>query len=158
MDITSINFRMWPSENISIRQYHTPRLLFTKLKQITICMVCLCMFLLGLYVIQRKLGDLGMNVLDGIPQKVSKPCIFVSNTGGLHAVRPAGHLHVAQHHFRVVHKIGVHPYSIGIGDQMQPIGLNIHQSVTLLAEDNLRCDLRAGSGLEGVVRQPDGAE
>ena len=44
MDITSINFRMWPSENISIRQYHTPRLLFTKLKQITICMVCLCMF------------------------------------------------------------------------------------------------------------------
>ena len=41
---------------------------------------------------------------------------------------------------------------------MHPIGLNIHQSVTLLEEDNVRCDLRAGSGLEGIIRQPDSAE
>ena len=56
-----------------------------------------------------------MNVLDGISQKIAKLCIFISNTGGLHAVRPADHLHVAQHHFRVVHKIGVHPDAIGVG-------------------------------------------
>ena len=35
---------------------------------------------------------------------------------------------------------------------------NIHQSVTLLEEDNVRCDLCAGSGLEGIIRQPDSAE
>ena len=115
-------------------------------------------FRLRLYVIQLKLGNLGMNVLDGIPQEVPKLCIFISNTGGLHAVRPADHLHVAQHHFRVVHKIGVHPDAIGVGGQMHPIGLNIHQSVALLEEDNVRCDLRAGSGLEGIIRQPDSAE
>ena len=99
-----------------------------------------------------------MNVLDSIPQEVPKLCIFISNTGGLHAVRSADHLHVAQHHFRVVHKIGVHPDAIGIGGQMHPIGLNIHHSVTLLEEDNVRCDLRTGSGLEGIVRQPDRTE
>ena len=73
-------------------------------------------------------------------------------------MRPADHLHVAQHHFRVVHKIGVHPDSIGVGGQMHPIGLNIHQSITLLEEDNVRSDLRTGSSLEGVVRQPDRTE
>ena len=109
-------------------------------------------------IVDFKFGNLGMNVLDGIPQEVPKLCIFISNTGGLHAVRPADHLHVAQHHFRVVHKIGVHPDAIGVGGQMHPIGLNIHQSVTLLEEDNVRCDLCAGSGLEGIIRQPDSAE
>ena len=99
-----------------------------------------------------------MNVLDGIPQEVPKLCIFISNTGGLHAVRPADHLHVAQHHFRVVHKIGVHPDSIGVGGQMHPIGLNVNQTVSLLEKDNVRCDLRAGSSLEGIIRQPDSAE
>ena len=99
-----------------------------------------------------------MNVLDGIPQEVPKLCIFISNTGGLHAVRPADHLHVAQHHFRVVHKIGVHPDAIGVGGQMHPIGLNIHQSVTLLEEDNVRCDLRAGSSLESIIWQSDCSE
>ena len=73
-------------------------------------------------------------------------------------MRPADHLHVAQHHFRVVHKIGVHPDSIGVGGQMHPIGLNVNQTVSLLEEDNVRCDLRTGSGLEGVVGQSDRAE
>ena len=115
-------------------------------------------FILRFKIVDFKFGNLGMNVLDGIPQEVPKLCIFISNTGGLHAVRPADHLHVAQHHFRVVHKIGVHPDAIGVGGQMHPIGLNIHQSVTLLEEDNVRCDLCAGSGLEGIIRQPDSAE
>ena len=109
-------------------------------------------------IVDFKFSNLGMNVLDGIPQEVPKLCIFISNTGGLHAVRPADHLHVAQHHFRVVHKIGVHPDAIGVGGQMHPIGLNIHQSVTFLEEDNVRCDLCAGSGLKGIIRQPDSAE
>ena len=99
-----------------------------------------------------------MNVLDGIPQEVSKLCIFISNTGGLHAVRSADHLHIAQHHFRVVHEICVHPDSIGVGGQMHPIGLNIYQTVSLLEEDNVRSNLRSGSGLEGVVRQPNRTE
>ena len=99
-----------------------------------------------------------MNVLDGIPQEIPKLCIFISNAGGLHAVRPADHLHVAQHHFRVVHKIGVHPDSIGVGGKVYPLRLNVNQPVTLLEEDNVRCDLRAGSGLEGVIRQPDRTE
>ena len=73
-------------------------------------------------------------------------------------MRPADHLHIAQHLFGVVHEIGVHPDSIGVGGQMHTIGLNIHQSVTLLEEDNVRCDLRAGSGLEGIIRQPDSTE
>ena len=99
-----------------------------------------------------------MNVLDGIPQEVAKLCIFIGNTGGLHAMRPADHLHVAQHHFRVVHKIGVHPDSIGVCGKVHPFGFNVDQPVTLLEEENVRCDLRAGSGLEGVVGQPDSAE
>ena len=73
-------------------------------------------------------------------------------------MRPTDHLYVAQHHFRVVHKIGVHPDAIGVGGQMHPIGLNVNQTVSLLEKDNVRCDLRAGSGLEGVVRQPDSTE
>ena len=109
-------------------------------------------------IVDFKFGNLGMNVLDGIPKEVPKLCIFISNTGGLHAVRPADHLHVAQHHFRVVHKIGVHPDSIGVGGQMHPIGFDVNQAVSLLEKDNVRCDLRAGSSLEGVVRQPDSAE
>ena len=73
-------------------------------------------------------------------------------------MRPADHLHVAQHHFRVVHKIGVHPDSIGVGGQMHPIGLNVNQTVSLLEKDNVRCDLRAGGGLEGIIRQSNRAE
>ena len=73
-------------------------------------------------------------------------------------MRPAAHLHIAQHHFRVVHKIGIHPNSIGIGGKVYPLRLNVNQPVALLEEDNVRCDLRAGSSLEGVVRQPDRTE
>ena len=99
-----------------------------------------------------------MNVLDGISQKIAKLCIFISNTGGLHAVRSADHLHVAQHHFGVAHEIGVHPDAIGVGGQMHPIGLNVNQTVSLLEEDNVRSNLRSGSGLEGIIRQPDSTE
>ena len=115
-------------------------------------------FILRLKIIDFIFGDLCMDVLDCILKEFSKLCIFISNTGGLHAVRPADHLHVAQHHFRVVHKIGVHPDAIGVGGQMHPIGLNVHQSVTLLEEDNVRCNLCAGSGSESVVGQPDCTE
>ena len=73
-------------------------------------------------------------------------------------MRPADHLHVAQHHFRVVHKIGVHPDSIGVGGKVYPLRLNVNQPVTLLEKDNVRCDLCAGSGLEGIIRQPDSTE
>ena len=73
-------------------------------------------------------------------------------------MRPADHLHVAQHHFRVVHKIGVHPDFIGVCGKVHPFGFNVDQPVTLLEEENVRCDLRTGSGLEGIVRQPDSTE
>ena len=71
---------------------------------------------------------------------------------------PADHLHIAQHLFGVVHEIGVHPDSIGVGGQMHTIGLNIYQPITLLVEDNIRSDPRTGSGLEGIIRQSDSAE
>lgn len=73
-------------------------------------------------------------------------------------MRPADHLHIAQHLFGVVHEIGVHPDSIGVGSQMHTIGLNIYQPITLLVEDNIRSDPRTGSGLEGIIRQSDSAE
>ena len=73
-------------------------------------------------------------------------------------MRPADHLHIAQHLFGVVHEIGVHPDSIGVGGQMHTIGLNIYQPITLLVEDNIRSDPRTGSGLEGIIRQSDSAE
>ena len=41
---------------------------------------------------------------------------------------------------------------------MHPIGFDVNQAVSLLEEDNIRCDLCAGSGLEGIIRQPDSAE
>ena len=41
---------------------------------------------------------------------------------------------------------------------MHTIGLNIYQPITLLVEDNIRSDLRTGSGLEGIIRQSDSAE
>ena len=67
-------------------------------------------------------------------------------------MRPADHLHIAQHLFGVVHEIGVHPDSIGVGSQMHTIGLNIYQPITLLVEDNIRSDPRTG------IRQSDSAE
>ena len=73
-------------------------------------------------------------------------------------MRPADHLHIAQHLFGFVHEIGVHPDSIGVGGQMHTIGLNIYQPITLLVEDNIRSDPRTGSGLEGIIRQSDSAE
>ncbi len=73
-------------------------------------------------------------------------------------MRPADHLHIAQHFFGIVHEIGVHPDSIGVGGQMYTIGLNIYQPITLLVEDNIRSDPRTGSGLEGIIRQSDSAE
>ena len=73
-------------------------------------------------------------------------------------MRPADHLHIAQHLFGVVHEIGVHPDSIGIGGQMHTIGPNIYQPITLLVEDNIRSDPRTGSGLEGLDRQADSDE
>ena len=115
-------------------------------------------FRLRLYVIQLKLGNLGMNVLDGIPQEVAKLCIFIGNTGGLHAMGSTDHLHIAQHHFGVGHKIGVHLDAVLIGGQMYPFGFNVDQPVALLEEEDVRCDLCAGSGLEGIVRQPDSTE
>ena len=73
-------------------------------------------------------------------------------------MRPADHLHITQHLFGVVHEIGVHPDSIGVGGQMHTIGLNIYQPITLLVEDNIRSDPRTGSGLEGIIRQTDCSE
>ena len=105
-----------------------------------------------------KLGNLGMNVLDGIPQEVAKLCIFIGNTGGLHAMGSTDHLHIAQHHFGVGHKIGVHLDAVLIGGQMYPFGFNVDQPVALLEEEDVRCDLRTGSGLESVVGQPDSTE
>ena len=68
------------------------------------------------------------------------------------------HLHIAQHHFRVGHKIGVHLDAVLIGGQVHPFWFNVDQPVTLLEEEDVRCDLRTGSGLEGIIRQPDSAE
>jgi hypothetical protein len=41
---------------------------------------------------------------------------------------------------------------------MNPIRLFVYEPVALLEKENVRSDLRAGCGLEGVVWQPDSAE
>ena len=86
---------------------------------------------------------------------IGQVCIFIRLAGAVHAKPCAFHDHLAQHHFRVLHKIAVHTGAVFIRVQMHPIRLNIRYAVTLLQKQNITCDLRACISLESIIGKAD---
>ena len=83
---------------------------------------------------------------------------FKGDAGRLRPIGAADLLHLAQNHFRVVDEILVHLEAVFIDAKMHPIRLNIYEGISLLQEQNIGRDLRAGSALERVVGQTDGTQ
>ena len=81
--------------------------------------------------------------------------VFIRLAGGFHTETTADQLHLAEYHFRVLHKIRVHLNSVLIGIKMNPIRLYVYKSVTLLQNKNIRNDLRSRIALKDIVRKPD---
>ena len=96
-----------------------------------------------------------MDVLNSVLQQISQLRALIRNASRLRTVCAADHLHIAKHHFRVADKIGVHTDTVFICCEMNPLRLNVDQTVSLLQEDDIRCDFRACCILERVVWQSD---
>ena len=58
----------------------------------------------------------------------------------------------------MVNEILVHLEAVFIDTKMHPVGFNIYERISLLQEQNIGRDLRAGSALEGVIGQADGTQ
>ena len=93
--------------------------------------------------------------LHGFVKQLGKGSVLVCFAGRLQLPEAgAFHLHLAKHHFWVLHKIAVHGDAVRIGIKVNPVWLGIYHSVTLLQNEDVACDLRAGIGTERVVGQP----
>ena len=101
------------------------------------------------------IGDLCMEVLYRFGKQLGQVCVLVGPAGAVHAESGGFHDHIAQHHFRVLHKITVHTDTVFIGVQMHPIRLDVRHTVTLLQEDNVAGDFGSGVGLKRIVGQSD---
>ena len=64
----------------------------------------------------------------------------------------------AQDHLRVVNEVAVDGKTVCIFAQVYPIRFNLYGAVTLLQEDDVRYNLCASIGLEGIVGQADCAQ
>ena len=93
-----------------------------------------------------------MDIRDCFVQKLGKVGVFIRDNGIFFA-KSAGHgFPVAQYHFRVIYKVGVHLHTVFIGVQVYPLRLNINEPVPFLQDQNIRNNLRSGVSLKGVVR------
>ena len=101
------------------------------------------------------IGDLRMEVLYRFGKQLRQICVLVGPAGAVHAEPGGFHDHIAQHHFRVLHKIAVHADAVFIGVQMHPIRLDVCHAVTLLQEDNVAGDFGSGVSLKRIVGQSD---
>ena len=92
---------------------------------------------------------------DGLGQLCGKCCPLNRQTGRflprtVHGVIPN---HGAQHHFRVLRKIAVDGDAVSSLTQMHPVWLDVDRPIPLLQEEDVRGDLCAGIGAEGIVGQ-----
>ena len=101
------------------------------------------------------IGDLRMEVLHSFGKQLGQVCVLVGPAGAVHAEPGGFHDHIAQYHFRVLHKISVHTDTVFIGVQMHPIRLYVRHSVTLLQKDNVAGNFGSCVGLKRIVGQPD---
>ena len=104
--------------------------------------------------------DLTGDILHSCRQLFRQISPIQGNTGcflpvAIHAVIPG---HPAQHHFRMLRKVGVERNTILRDAQMHPIRLDVDRPFPLLQKQNIRCDLCARVGLEGVVGQTNRAQ
>ena len=102
--------------------------------------------------------DGAANVADGGSQQIGEFLALEGDTGRLRPIGAADLLHITQNHFRVVNEILVHLEAAFIDTKMHPVGFNIYERISLLQEQNIGRDLRAGSALEGVIGQADGTQ
>ena len=80
-------------------------------------------------------------------------CCFLLTA--IHAVIPD---HVAQHHFRVLRKVGIDRDAVRRLSKMHPIRFNIDGPIPLLQENDIAGDIRAGVSPESIIRQTDRAQ
>lgn len=66
--------------------------------------------------------------------------------------------HFTEYHFRVVDEIVVYGNALAVSAYIAPIGHFHSHFLTLLEEQNIRCNLRASVRLKCVVRQTDSAD
>ena len=96
--------------------------------------------------------DLGLKKLDGLGKLLRQVSTFAGFAGAVHSESCGFHHHIAQNHFRVLHKVAVHADAIFIGVQLHPILLQIGDVISFLQEQNIAGDFRSGILLECVVR------
>ena len=82
-------------------------------------------------------GDLAVDILNGLRQQRFQRLLRVRLTGGRGAERPGHHLHLAQHHIRVVDEVAVHLNAILVGGKVYPFRFYIHHSFPLLQKQNV---------------------
>ena len=99
-----------------------------------------------------------MDILHGVGKQTVQRLIRKRRAGGLRAIRPRHHLHLAQHHIRMVEEIAVHGDTVVVRPQLHPIRFDVHHAVALLQEQNVRHHLRTRCRLEGVAGQTDRAQ
>ena len=78
------------------------------------------------------IGDLRVEVLDGLGKQNGQVGVLIGPAGAVHPEPARLQHHIAQYHFRVLHKISVHTDAVFIGIQMHPVWFNVRHAVTLL--------------------------
>ncbi len=114
--------------------------------------------LFGKLIVQLRRRDFAVDIGNRLVELACKVSVLIGRNGHFLAEPARYHLNLAQHHFGVLDKVRVHPEPVFIGVKMNPIWLNIHESVTLLQDENVRYHLRTGVALEGIVGQADSAQ
>ena len=88
-------------------------------------------------------------------QKFGKGSVLVCFAGRFQLSEAGAFVHhTPKHHFWVLHKIAVHGDAVRSGVKINPVWFGFNHSVTLLQNQNVACDLRAGIGTESVVGKP----
>ena len=103
-------------------------------------------------------GDFTVDILHGVGKETVQRLVGERRAGGLRAIRSRYHFHLAQHHIRVVEEIAIHLNAIIVCPQLHPLRFNVHHTVTLLQEQNIRHHLCPRCRLEGIVGQADRAQ
>ena len=95
--------------------------------------------------------DLGLKELNSLGKLLRQVGTFASFAGAVHSESCGFHHHIAQNHFRVLHKVAVHADAVFIRVQLHPILLQIGDVISFLQKQNIAGDFRSGVLLECVV-------
>ena len=95
--------------------------------------------------------DLGLKELDGLGKLLRQVGSFAGFAGAVHPEPGGFHHHIAQNHFRVLHKVAVHADAVFIRVQLHPILLQIGDVISFLQKQYIAGDFCSGVLLECVV-------